>query len=111
MQHCWGGSGRAAVAVAVTGSVAVAGGGSGEGEWLRQWWGCHGIVGVAGAQCLHGGIVGVGGGRWMCCGVGEAAVGLQWWGGMMEEADLTLRCWCVGGIVIKIVFSCTMSYS
>ncbi len=29
---------------------------------------------------------------------------------MMEEVDVALCCWCVGGIVIKIVLSYTMSY-
>ncbi len=39
----------------------------------------------------------------MCCGVGEAAAGPQWRGGMTEAAGVTLRCWHIGGVVIKIV--------
>ncbi len=75
----------------------------GEGEWPRQWWACRGIVGAAAAQCLHGGIVGAGEGWWVCCGDGEAAMGPQWQGGMKEAAGVRLHCWCIGGIVVKIV--------
>jgi hypothetical protein len=95
MRHCWGGAGRAA----------VAGGGDGEGKWLWQWWACRSIVGVAAVQCLHGGIVGISGGGQTCCGVGEAAVGPQWQGGMAEVAGVALFYWCIGGIVTKIVLS------
>jgi hypothetical protein len=92
-RHCWGG---------VIGA-AVAGSGGGKGEQPRQWWVCHVIVGVAALQHLHGGIVGAGEGRRACCDVGEAAVGPQSWRGMTEVAGVTLHCWCVGSIVVKIV--------
>ncbi len=63
----------------------------------------RGIVMSAAAQRLHGSVVGAGGGQQACCGVGEITVGPQWWGGMMEVAGVTLCCWCVGGVVVKIV--------
>ena len=31
--------------------------------------------------------------RWACCGVGGAAAGQQWRGGMTEAADVPLHCW------------------
>ncbi len=93
IRHCRGGAGR----------LAVAGSGGGEGERLRQWGACRGIVGAAAAQRLHSGVVGAGGGGQVCCSVGEAAAGPRWRGGITEVAGVTLSCWCVGGVVIKIV--------
>ncbi len=83
--------------------MAVAGGGGGEGERLWQWWVCRSIVGAAAVHSVHGGVVGVGGGWQACCSVGEVAAGPQWWGGMTEAAGVRLCCWCIGGVVVKIV--------
>jgi hypothetical protein len=80
----------------------VAGDGGEEGEPPRQWWAFRGIVRVAAAQRLHGGAAGVGGGQHACCSVGEVAAGPQWWGGTKEAAGVTLCCWCICGVVVKI---------
>ena len=63
LRHCLGG----------VFEVALAGGGSGEEERSWQWRACRSVVGLAAAQRPNFGVVGAGGGRRACCGVGRAA--------------------------------------
>ena len=87
-QLCWAG---------VCG-VVVADGEGEEGDQPQQWWACLGIVKAAGGQHLYGGIVGAGGGKQACCGVGGAVAECQWRGGMTKAVGVPLRCWGGGGI-------------
>jgi hypothetical protein len=57
-------------------------------------WRCRGGA----EQRPQGGVVGVGGGQWVCCGAGRVAVGRWWRGGMTEASGVPLRLWGGGGV-------------